>query len=412
MKPMNNRETVPVLVLSAHTIALGVVRSLGPQGVPLYLVSYDRKDMAHKSRYVKECFFLPHPENHAAAFVTGLLDIGRRIGRAVVFAADDPTLTTLAKNRNILEKAFIIPTPDWSVIQNVINKNITYSLAERAGIPVPKTRLLDGSSPLTPALIQDFRFPCLIKPVQSHTYYAAFKTKMTVVTDFEELQAGLNACRAKGIDVTLQEIIPGDAGQGLNFNSLFYDGKIRAGFTACKVRMTDNGYGIPTVVRSREMINELWSYSEKLLQAAGYEGYSCIEYKFDQRDGLYKLLEINGRYNRSSLLSVKSGLNFPWIEYNRLVHGREAAPDPYQENIYYIDEFKDLQVNIKDLLRGKLNVWSFFRPYFSRRIFAVFSLRDPAPFLRHAFDGIAMRGGGKDRHSLAESAAAVTTKEA
>ncbi len=39
------------------------------------------------------------------------------------------------------------------------------------------------------------------------------------------------------------------------------------------------------------MIKELWDYSERILNAIGYEGYSCIEYKFDKRDGLYKLLE-------------------------------------------------------------------------------------------------------------------------
>jgi len=35
----------PAIVLSGHTMALGVVRSLGTMGVPVIMVHYDKKDM-------------------------------------------------------------------------------------------------------------------------------------------------------------------------------------------------------------------------------------------------------------------------------------------------------------------------------------------------------------------------------
>jgi len=97
---------------------------------------------------------------------------------------------------------------------------------------------------------------------------------------------------------------------------------------------------------------------------------------------------VNGRYNRSSLLSVRSGVNFPRIEYNRITHGGDITQKGYKKNIYYIDEFKDWQINIQSLLHGRQNIFSFLRPYFSRHVFAVFSLKDPGPFLKHAGDGL------------------------
>jgi len=388
LKTRNKNKSTPVLILSAHAIALGVVRSLGGKGIPLYLVSYEKTDMAHKSKYIRETFFLPHPEKNTDEFIKGLLGIGEKIGRAVVFAVDDPTLTVLSKNHDVLKSAFLFPSPGWSVIKRVINKDLTYEIAEREGIPYPKTMRLDISAPLRTELLQEFTFPFLIKPVQSHTYYDAFKVKMTVVSDMEALEAEFSRCRERQIDITVQEIILGNARQGFNFNSLCYNGRIQQGFTAHKIRMTANGYGVPTVVKSCEMVDKLREYSETLLTAIGYEGYSCIEYKYDERDGLYKLLEVNGRYNRSSLLSFKLGINFPWLEYNHLINGRSIAQHSYQKGVYYIDEFKDLQVNMKSLLRGKQNICAFLRPYFSRRVFAVFSLRDLAPFLKHALDGV------------------------
>jgi predicted ATP-grasp superfamily ATP-dependent carboligase len=395
MKKITHNNFYPILILSAHTIALGVVRALASKRIPIYLVSYDKKDMACKSKFIKDFFFLPHPEQNSEEFVSGLLDIGEKIGRAVIFPADDSTLVTLSNNLDVLKSHFIIPTPDWSTVKKIINKDITYSIAESIDVPIPKTLVLDNSLPLSSDLLQNFKFPCLIKPVQSHTYYEAFQKKMAVVKNIEELEFNFNECKKANIDVTVQEIIEGEISSGLNFNSLFYNGKIRQGFTACKVRMTDNGYGIPVVVRSQEMINELWDYSEKLLKEIGYEGYSCIEYKFDERDGLYKLLEINGRYNRSSLLSVKSGINFPWIEYNYLINKKNFVHKEYRKNIYYIDEFKDLQVNISKLLKGKQNLFSFMKPYFSEHIFAISSIIDIKPLFKHYLDGFKMLFGDK-----------------
>ena len=387
---MKNDTFTPVLVLSAHTIALGVVQSLGPKGIPLYLVSFDEKDMAYKSKYVRECFYLPHPERNSNDFVNGLIKIGEKIGKAVIFTADDYTLVLISKNLDVLKSGFILPTPDWSIIEKIINKDSTYSIAESLGIPIPKTLLLDNSSNMSSDHLRNIKFPCLIKPVQSHTYYEVFRKKMAVVNNLDELEVNFNECKKKNINVTVQEIIVGDIFRGLNFNSLFFNGKIMQGFTAYKIRMTDDGYGIPVVVRGCRMIDELWEYSEKLLNKIGYEGYSCIEYKYDERDGLYKLLEVNGRYNRSSLLSVKSGINFPWIEYNYLINNKDFENKDYRENIYYIDEFKDIQINIKKLLKGKQNLFSFLKPYFTKHVFAIFSIKDTKPFFKHILDGLIM----------------------
>lgn len=386
MKQNNNN--LPVLILSGHAIALGVIRSLGSKGVPVYVVSYDTKDMAYKSKFIQQHFVLPHPEKNAEEFIAGLLRIHDKIGKALVFPADDPTLVALSKNIDLLKAKFIIASQDWSIISKVINKDMTYAVAEKVGVPFPKTLSLDETITITEDLIKEFRFPCLVKPVQSHIYFDIFKSKMAIVNNIEELKNQFEQCKKYSLDVTLQEIIEGDITQGLNFNSLIYNGKIKQGFTAYKVRMTDNGYGIPVIVRSREMIKELWDYSEKLLSEMGYEGYSNVEFKYDKRDGLYKLLEVNGRYNRSSLLSAESGINFPWIQYNYIINGIDFKQNDYEKGFYYVDEFKDFQENIKRLLSGKENLLRFLKPYFSKKVFAIFYSRDMKPFYKHFADGL------------------------
>ena len=49
---MTTSARTPAVVLSGHTMALAVVRSLGRAGVPVVVLHYDARDMAKASRYV------------------------------------------------------------------------------------------------------------------------------------------------------------------------------------------------------------------------------------------------------------------------------------------------------------------------------------------------------------------------
>ncbi|MCZ7545987.1 MAG: hypothetical protein M5R40_21795 [Anaerolineae bacterium] len=70
----------PAIVLSAHTMGLGVARALGMMGVPVVSVHYDERDMAHVSKYVCEAVPGPHPEHDEDQFVDLLVRCAERFG--------------------------------------------------------------------------------------------------------------------------------------------------------------------------------------------------------------------------------------------------------------------------------------------------------------------------------------------
>ena len=45
------------------------------------------------------------------------------------------------------------------------------------------------------------------------------------------------------------------------------------------------------------------SLVERFSRLSSLEGFACTEFKYDARDRTFKLLEVNGRHNLSSLLS-------------------------------------------------------------------------------------------------------------
>lgn len=375
---------IPAIVLSSHTAGLGVIRALGRKGVPIVSVYYDKSDMGYVSKYVKERVVAPHPERYEERFVSLLVDYAKGNGKGLVIPADDATLSVVSKHKSELENYHIVACPDRSITERIIDKKHTYALAEKIGMLVPRTLVPKGFDEVV-KYGKSIDYPCLVKPCESHRYYEVFKRKMVKVENYDELLFAYRQATGQGIEVMLQEYIPGDDDRGVNYNSYFWGGEPLIEFTAEKVRLSPQGFGVPSVVISKE-IPEVVDAGRMILKAIGYSGFSCTEFKKDARDGKYKFMEVNGRHNRSALLATKCGMNFPWIEYQHLVDGKSPESSGYNLGIYWIDEFRDLHRYVQQCRKGQFPLINQMRPYVNRNVFAVFDLWDLHPFLKRCID--------------------------
>ena len=370
----------PAIVLSGHTMGLGVARALGVMGVPVVLVHYDDRDMAHVSRHVKVAIRAPHPEYACEEFIALLLDAAKRFAGGVLMPASDESLVVIAKYKGILEKQYIAACPDWETVRRCIDKKLTYALAEAHGVPSPKTIL-----PQSRAEVEDYaataEFPCLVKPSQSHLFYDRFKQKMFRVDTVGQMLDIWQQAADAGLEVLLQEIIPGDDAQVVNYNAYAWGGRSLLEFTAAHVRNAPPWFGSPRVVVSQD-IPEVLEPGRKILQALEYEGYACTEFKKDARNGIYKLMEVNARHNLSTLLAVHCGINFPWLQYRHLTSGELPAAADYRKGIYWVDITRDIGYSGLYLTRERYPLSDYLRPYVRPHIFAILDWRDIRPFLR------------------------------
>jgi predicted ATP-grasp superfamily ATP-dependent carboligase len=371
--------TPPSVVLSAHIMALGVVRSLGHRGVRSVVVRYSpRTDIAHRSRYVSRSVRVRHPDEAEESLLHALRRLGPGLEGSPLVPASDETLTFATRHRNELSRWYRVLAPSADIVERIIRKEHTYALAEELGIAAPRTRLLARETDLD-AVPHELGFPCLVKPSQSHRYFERFGRKMTRVTTFEELRAAYAEAAAAGLDVLAQELIPGDDTHGVNYNSYRVAGHEPVEFTARKVRLTPRNFGPPSVVVSAR-VEEVLAPARRLLDAFGFEGYSCVEFKRDARDGGYRLMEVNGRFNLSSLLAERCGINFAWLAYRHAVHGDVPVASEYREGVYWIDGTKDVVYGVPELLRRPGDVARFAAPYRREAVFAVFDPHDLRPF--------------------------------
>jgi len=371
--------TPPAVVVAGHVIALGAVRALGEAGIPTVLVRYRDDDIAQASRYVKRSLRVPHPQTSEEEFVAALERLGPSVEGSPLFPASDESLVVIARHRERLGRWYRVAAPDEAVVTKVIRKERTYALAHEIGVPAPRNVLVASEADLE-AHRDDFPFPCLAKPSQSHVYQEQFGRRMRRVDDMDQLVAAYREAAESGIQIMIQELIPGDDSLGANYNSYRVAGSPPLEFTAAKLRNTPRSFGPPSVVASLA-IPEILEPGRRLLEALGYEGYSCTEFKRDPRDGVYKLMEVNGRFNLSSLLMLRCGINIPALAYRHVMYGEVPGPMEAAEGLRWIDGTKDLMFGVPELLRHPTSIGSFLEPYRRPHVFAVYDRRDLRPFV-------------------------------
>jgi D-aspartate ligase len=387
-----SRPTTRAIVVSGSTHALGVVRSLGQNGVPVTVVSYDNRDIATSSKFTRDVIPAPHPDKDEAQFVKVLLEVAHRSPGSLLVPASDAALGAVTRHKTSLEDAgLIVASTDPDVAEMLLNKVTTFELARSAGVPSPATFAAENDDDVR-AFCASAEFPAVLKPALSHLYRELVGVKWSRVDSLDEALRAFAVAQSHGLEVVLQELIPGDEQCGAVYNSYFWNGEPVVEFTAKKIRNSPPDTGSPSVVIT-EWIPEVVEYGRRLLRAANFSGYSCTEFKKDPRDGEYKLMEVNGRHNLSSLLATRCGLNFPWMQYRHLVDGVLPEQRDYEKGIYWIDVTRDLQNLGHYLRRPGYSVGEFFEPYRRRHVLAVFDRQDVGPAVTRGVDTVRVAAG-------------------
>jgi predicted ATP-grasp superfamily ATP-dependent carboligase len=338
---------------------------------------WDADDLASSSRYATETVRVPPPELEGDAFIESLLSLADRLSGAVVIPTTDGAVKDLARRKDELARHFIVDCSDWAVAEKYIDKRHTYDLAAELGIPIPRTLVPEGPGDLD-AFAAEVGFPCLVKPRESHLWAARLGGKFTLATSLPEMHESYAAASEAGLEVVIQELIAGPDRHAVNYNAYRCSSGILAECTARKLRQAPPRSGLPRVVLSTD-VPEIVEPGRRLLEGLGYEGFACTEFKFDARERKYKLLEVNGRHNLSSLLSIRCGVNFPWISYRYLVANEVPAPIQPRTGLYWIDEQLELAYNRTRAGRDTEGWRQIVRPWVHEHVFAVFDRHDLGP---------------------------------
>jgi D-aspartate ligase len=277
-----------------HHGGLGVIRSLGRIGVPVYGVHEGPWAPAANSRYLRGRFFWQPDPYEVERVQAGLLRLGERIGQpAMLLPTDDAGSIFLAEHGDSLREHFLFPAPPRDLPRQVAGKYSLHQLLQEVGMPSVRATVPD-SLDAARGFAADAGFPLIAKLTTPWTGGGRVRST-TILASTAELDDTYEACARAGVGAMLQEFIPGGPGQDWFFHGYCDAGSTcRPAFTGVKERSYPAHAGLTCLGRS-EPNDKLRDQITGMLQRVGYQGILDLDIRFDRRDGQYKLLDFNPR---------------------------------------------------------------------------------------------------------------------
>lgn len=367
-----------VVIVGGEHPGLGIARSLGRRGIPVYVVD-DLLSISKFSRYTTRVVQVPDLRDELKT-VESLLEIGDFYGLKnwVLFPTRDETVAAISRHRNRLAEFYRVTTPDWGSVRWVWNKRNTYNRAADLGIPIPRT-----FNPRTEAELEDlYRYlPLAVKPAVKENFFYATGAKAWRAETPEQLRDLFRqaALQISVDEILIQEIIPGDGQCQYSYCAFFRDGQAHSTLLARRIRQHPREFGRAATYVETIDHPEIEELSLRFLKSIDFYGLVEVEFKQDPRDNKFKLLDINARAWGFHSIGRPAGVDFPYIlfadQLGKSVERCKALP-----GIGWLRMITDLPTAASDLWDRELDLRSYWRSICHTRTESVFSFQDPLPF--------------------------------
>jgi predicted ATP-grasp superfamily ATP-dependent carboligase len=367
------------VVIGGDYRALGVVRSLGRRGIPVWVLK-DEHGLAATSRYTRRT--LPWPPIAESRQIDYLLDLGaqHRIDGWVLFPSGDEAAALLAHHHAVLSERFRLTVPPWEVTRWAYDKRLTYRLAMEVDVDLPWTRY-PASREAVAAL--DCPFPVILKPAhKARQLNRLTAAKAWRVDDRQALLARYDeACTLVAPDqIILQESIPGGGEMQFSYAALCLDGRPLASMVARRIRQYPVDFGRASTYVETVNQPEVEGAACRLLAAIRYTGLIEVEFKRDPRDNRYKVLDMNPRVWGWHTLGQRAGVDFPYLLW-RLIRDEPVPELQTRTDVRWVRILTDLLAAAGEMRRGALSPRAYLRSLQGPLEFAIFAADDPLPAL-------------------------------
>jgi predicted ATP-grasp superfamily ATP-dependent carboligase len=311
---------------ASERAALSVIRSLGRKGIEVVAGDSEKFSMGFFSKYCRRKVLYPSPLLKKSKFVNALLKLVKEESFDLLIPITDKAMVPILERKEDFEQFTKVAAPDYPTAVKVLDKMRTVKIAQRHGIPCPKTWFgVDVGD--ARKFSKELEYPVVIRPrmkvnwiqekalvlkVTSRNY--AYNPKDFIVK-WNTLISILKKVELKEDYLMVQEFI---TGKGYGVEVLMHGGEPRAIFVHRRLREYPITGGASTLRESMKDSN-LVQLGVKLLKVIEWEGIAMVEFRADASVSNPKLIEVNGRFWGSLPLAISSGIDFPYLLYRSAV---------------------------------------------------------------------------------------------
>lgn len=351
-------------------------------GVPLYNVDPNPWAPASCSRYCRRKFLWDIERPVAQESLEYMSEVRRKIGkRSILIPTTDRTARFVAEHAEALAEWFIFPKLTASLANSLSSKREMFYLARENNIPAPDAAF-PGSRADVLSFLKRARLPIMLKGIDGQRLWDRTGKKMFIVRSEEELLAIYDVAEdPQNPNLMLQEYIPGGDDTVWMFNGYFNArSECLAGFTGKKIRQCPVYTGstsLGTCLRN-QTVEDL---TVRFMKAIGYQGIIDIGYRYDARDGQYKVLDANPRIGATFRLFVdENGMDVARALYLDLT-GQKVVSIPARDGRKWIVEDLDLVSCYRYHHDGKLRFGEWIHSFRGVEEAAFICRDDPLPVL-------------------------------
>lgn len=378
---MVNKETYCCLVLGGYVNGYSIIQELSDRGIENVALFDYWKSIGSKSNKVKDFTLIDKTEN---SLKQAIFELKEKCDYIVIYPTDDLQLENLSKIYDDIKEFCFVPFNQNNILKS-LDKFFQYEFCEKFNIPYPKTKNVERQKDLDD--IEKMQFPVLVKPnkrddITTNVFRSLFlKNKSEFLKNKLDLQFFIE----KGQTFIFSEYIPGD-----DTNIYAYvgyrskKGVILNEWIGKKLNQYPDKFGVFSSA-SNEAPLVVKEQGRKLLEVMDLYGIAEPEFKYDKRDGKYKLMEINLRSMMWHRVGNLSGVNIQYTQYLDALGFEIPIQEQDQDKVIH---FSFLTYEIINLFFRKKYCKCFIHNVLGgRKVFlALYDKKDLKPFIYSLFE--------------------------
>jgi D-aspartate ligase len=369
------------LVLGGYVNGYSIIQELYENGIRDIVLFSSQLEPGRYSNKIKK-FVLIDPT--PGALLKELQTLSAEYSFIVPFPTDDLQLENLFAIHDRISEFCFLPF-NKNNFSAALDKYTQYTYCDTLGVPRPGTIEIRTGEDID--AISEMTFPVLLKPrTRMDEKIKIFRNlHLHNEQDLDAHKAALKNFILSGVSFIASEVIPGD---GSNIYAYVgyrtIEGRILNEWTGKKLSQYPDDFGIFSSA-SNTAPDEVMQQGRTLLNGMDLMGITEPEFKYDSRDGKYKLMEINLRSMMWNRVGYLSGVHLHYTQYLDATGGE--VPSYRQEKTKDI-HLVCLKHEISNLITrkgyGKICYNNLFGGDTTN--IALFDIQDLKPFLVNCVD--------------------------
>ena len=311
---------------------INLVRSLGLAGIKSAVVAPPASPERY-SRFVSHVVEWADAWSEPDVLLERLLAFGAaQETRPVLYYEGHYDALLVSRNRDRLRDVFRFVVPEATLVEDLVDKDRFRLLAEKLGLPVPRSRKVSSRQPDWTEL--DLPFPLMIKPLTRQTAWDELVdgAKALEVQTADDMRRVWPILAGAGMEVLAQELVPGPESQIESYH-VYVDenGATVAEFTGKKIRTYPAAYGQSTALVITDA-DDVAALGRDVTARLDLRGVAKLDFKRGP-DGSLHLLEVNPRFNLWHHLGARAGVKLPQLVYQDLIGLPRSAVGPARPGV-------------------------------------------------------------------------------